>query len=205
MSRLPLAFACGVVVVLPFVAFQIYAYASFCLPDATRPWCSWTLPIAYSFVQKEYWCARLGADIGFQLMIYRNVGLLNYWTFDQLPNLLIAVPVLVPSVWGSVRYLREAGKVARATKGSAIESSHPLLLPLHLHHLLMTLLLVFSSHTQIALRVSLADPVVWWNVASLSFDWQSGKMATFGKVWIWWAVIWGALSIVLWASHLPPA
>jgi hypothetical protein len=43
------------VVVLPLLAFQGYAYLSFCVPNPTRPWCQYRLPIAYSYVQGEYW------------------------------------------------------------------------------------------------------------------------------------------------------
>jgi phosphatidylinositol glycan class V len=73
----------------------------------------------------------------------------------------------------------------------------------------MTFLLIFSSHTQIALRVISGDPVVWWNVAAMAFDWgnslESRKMTKAGKAWVWWTVIWGAVSLVLWAGHYPPA
>lgn len=111
---------------------------------------------------------------------------------------------------------------------------HHALLPFHLQHLLLTALLVFGSHTQIALRTAITDPVVWWNVASVAFRWEpmyrqaseagasadnqvkkpetkeelldAGKrMTTAGRIWVGWAVVWGAISLVLWSAHLPPA
>ena len=107
----------------------------------------------------------------------------------------------------------------------------------------MTFIFVFASHVQIALRVSVTDPVIWWDIASLSFDWdalqpdsteskretqnvsgyrkedrgsrrdgagdvQKGtvmRMTPFGRMWIAFTIVWGALSIVLWSAHLPPA
>jgi len=72
----------------------------------------------------------------------------------------------------------------------------------------MTFLLIFSSHTQIALRVISTDPVFWWVLADLAFDWTTRdhrRMTRIGKLWVWWSVIWGAVSIVLWAGHYPPA
>lgn len=44
-------------------------------------------------------------------------------------------------------------------------SQHPLLPPLYAIHISTTLILVFSSHVQIALRVCTTMPVVWWTVA----------------------------------------
>ena len=93
---------------------------------------------------------------------------------------------------------------------AAKSNNHHLFLSLlHLHHLLMTVLLVTSSHTQIALRVISGDPVVWWNVTAMAFDWSPSQrtrsMTITGKLWVWWTVIWGGVSLVLWAGHYPPA
>lgn len=43
------------IVVAPFLAFQAYTYHSLCVPGFTRPWCTNTIPLSYSFVQREYW------------------------------------------------------------------------------------------------------------------------------------------------------
>lgn len=51
---LVVAFPC-LFIVLPFLSFQLYAYLALCLPEPTRPWCHARIPMAYSFVQKEYW------------------------------------------------------------------------------------------------------------------------------------------------------
>lgn len=84
-----------------------------------------------------------------------------------------------------------------------------LLLPIYIHSFVLTLILIFSSHTQIALRVASTDPVIWWNVAAVAFDWTDGGkmtgMTKAGKLWMWWVVLCGAVSIVLWAGHYPPA
>ncbi|KAL7423572.1 ER membrane glycoprotein subunit of the GPI transamidase complex-like protein [Cryptotrichosporon argae] len=199
------------VVVAPFVLFQTYAYASFCRPS-TRPWCAARVPVAYSFVQREYW----------------NVGWLHYWTLSQLPNFLIAAPVLALSALGVLRYFRaRPGTPARAHPVSRAAA------PLVLHHAAMTALVLTTSHVQIALRVCAADPTVWWSAAALAFDWSappagggepeaehtggsaderkgqvrqaSRQMTRIGKAWVAWAVVWGASSVVLWAGHYPPA
>ena len=91
----------------------------------------------------------------------------------------------------------------------------------------MTALLIFGSHTQIALRVISTDPVFWWLLADLAFekrkenesgdgdgggDKSRGRgrgrgmaMTRLGQVWLYWTVVWGSVSIVLWVGHYPPA
>ena len=144
--------------------------------------------------------------------------------------------------------------ISKPTKppGPCIPSSHASLLPFQILHSALTLLLIFASHTQIALRVALTDPVVWWNIADMAFEWdpaflrpliestlekpqlspirqklQAGngvreqsrgwmrskeeevrsgrRMTKWGRIWVGYVVIWGAVSLLLWAGHYPPA
>lgn len=123
----------------------------------------------------------------------RNIGFLNYWTPAQIPNIAIASPVLAVSLFGTFRFFTSRTALSRR------------LAPMMLHHASMTFLLLFGSHTQIALRVISTDPVFWWILADISFEKGRSGMNRVGRAWLWWAVIWGAISIVLWAGHYPPA
>jgi GPI mannosyltransferase 2 len=84
---------------LAFVLTQFYQYRAFCfekvipialldyghaeqlkmpLTNMSSSWCEKALPFSYGHVQQVYW----------------NVGFLRYWTFKQIPNFLLALPVL---------------------------------------------------------------------------------------------------------------
>ncbi|KAE8653488.1 GPI mannosyltransferase 2 isoform X2 [Cucumis sativus] len=65
----------------PFIGFQAYGYYNICsgrIPEEMRPWCKARVPLLYNFVQSHYW----------------GVGFLKYFRFEQLPNFLLASPIL---------------------------------------------------------------------------------------------------------------
>ncbi|KAG7983962.1 hypothetical protein I3843_04G133000 [Carya illinoinensis] len=72
----------------PFIAFQAYGYYNICLGHSInemRPWCKARLPLLYNCIQSHYW----------------GVGFLRYFQLKQLPNFLLASPILslaLPSV-----------------------------------------------------------------------------------------------------------
>ncbi|KAG1810798.1 glycosyltransferase family 76 protein [Suillus variegatus] len=76
----------------------------------------------------------------------------------------------------------------------------PSLLPHVLHALALTLILTFNAHVQISLRLLPSLPLTYWAAARLMLD-----LPKWGKAWVTWSVLWGALSCVLWAVFLPPA
>ncbi|GAA5836386.1 hypothetical protein JCM9279_000371 [Rhodotorula babjevae] len=166
----------------PFLAFQLYVYKLYCPSSTTgdaRPWCTQGLGLSYGWVQREYW----------------DVGPFHYWTLLQLPNFLLAAPVLALSLTASWSfYTRNARAVLHSTlpflppsllpapapapPTAAAADERPLTAPAssqlvaalvpHVHlHTATTLLLVVSAHVQIALRVCATGPVVWWYAAEL--------------------------------------
>ncbi|KAL2645078.1 hypothetical protein R1flu_012665 [Riccia fluitans] len=102
-------------VAAPFLGFQIYGYLQMCyiprlkLISPARPWCSASVPYLYGFVQSQYW----------------NVGFLRYFHLKQLPNFLLASPMLALSVCAIVSYAREQPRLLFSLGLVAAASSSP--------------------------------------------------------------------------------
>ncbi|EJD02964.1 uncharacterized protein FOMMEDRAFT_123078 [Fomitiporia mediterranea MF3/22] len=165
---------------VPFLWHQYNGYTLFCnVPSGERrPWCTKKLPLIYSFVQSEYW----------------NVGFLRYWSLQQAPNILLAMPVLALLFYGSVSYIRAAllpricnfvecfrrsptslrsGPIHdKASEQIACQRERDPFLGLSLaphaiHALFLSIVLLTAAHTQIALRLASALPFTYWTAARL--------------------------------------
>lgn len=114
-------FVCILVCLMPFILFQWFAFVRFCgltkqdrdfheaivkyaidnnlkLPTSDpSPWCSYFLPMPYSYVQSHYW----------------NVGFLRYYEVKQLPNFILAVPMLLIIWRQSIRFYRQHSHYCR--------------------------------------------------------------------------------------------
>jgi phosphatidylinositol glycan class V len=168
---------------LPSLLHQLHAYRTFCLAlaitDPSRPpWCNNLIPSIYTHVQRTYW----------------HVGFLSYWTPAQLPNIALALPLLVPVLFYSVSHISSliTGKSGGLRPSTMIAHA--------VHATILSLTLLTNAHTQIALRLLPALPSTYWSVAALLIE-----RPRWGKAYVVWAVLWGAASVILWATFLPPA
>ncbi|KAJ7727668.1 glycosyltransferase family 76 protein [Mycena maculata] len=166
----------------PFIAHNYAAYLAFCTrADPSPEWCSGALPLIYFHVQDRYW----------------NVGFLRYWTPQQLPNFLLAAPPLLALSAFSTHHLRHWLKNPAAPGRAFLSAS---IAPHAIHALIMCGTLLFASHTQIVLRFAAAMPLTYWAAA-----WLLVEAPTWGRAWVTWSILWGALSVLLWGAFLPPA
>lgn len=82
----------------PFIAFQAYGYYNICVgrsPDEIRPWCKARVPLLYNYIQSHYW----------------GVGFLRYFQLKQLPNFLLASPLLSLALCSIVHYAKSRPQI----------------------------------------------------------------------------------------------
>lgn len=183
-------------VVAPVILHQIAGYLQFCTDSNAPDWCSARLPLIYSYVQSKYW----------------DVGLFRYWTIAQLPNFILAAPPLALLLWASSTHMKQHGFDKLSNIVHAIRSrrdkddpNESLLVadqitPHAIHAFVLCLILIFASHTQIALRLSSSLPFTYWAAARLWIE-----KPQFAKLWTGWSIIWSTISLVTWGLFLPPA
>lgn len=162
--------------------------------------------------------------------VNRDVGPFRYWTLQQLPNFLLAAPVLLLSFAASWTYYSHNFLTVLSSTLPFLPLSpptqphrradppflSPALTPFVHLHTALTLLLLFASHVQIILRLCSSNPVVFWYAAYLvrtdvnvkEGGERAGKgegRTKWGRWWVGYCVVWGVVSTVLWGVFLPPA
>lgn len=177
----------------PFGLFQWYCYTNFCritknkpdipsyvisygrnnllkvVGDDPSPWCDDEIPISYSYIQKTYW----------------GNGFLSYWEMKQVPNFLLAVPVLsivlgtsYNFMWFHWDYVKRLGLVDNNMLGMPRK---PILavrqyrvLPREcfvyvVHSAALAIFAGFFMNVQVATRLILsASPIVPWLAAMMT-------------------------------------
>ncbi|KAJ8574107.1 hypothetical protein K7X08_025912 [Anisodus acutangulus] len=80
-------------IIFPFIAFQAYGYYNMCVgstSDEMRPWCKARLPLLYNYIQSRYW----------------RVGFLKYFQVKQIPNFVLASPILSLALCTIIHYVK---------------------------------------------------------------------------------------------------
>lgn len=153
------------------------------------PWCDNTLPFPYSYIQSHYW----------------QVGFLKYYEIKQLPNFLVALPILAFSCWHCFVYLRHFVMkfITKYPMTHLIKEYKTL--PFVIHSSFLTLFCIFFVHIQISTRLLCsATPTLYWFAADYmpkSLDKLKLKSKA-GMIFVWFGsyVIVGA---TLFSNNLP--
>ncbi|XP_017868865.1 PREDICTED: GPI mannosyltransferase 2 [Drosophila arizonae] len=196
-------------------AYYFYIYRMYCMPSTRvkhpeqvvhyanernyllagrgpegSPWCQYTLPFPYNYVQSTYW----------------DVGFLRYYQWKQLPNFLLAMPMLVFMHWHCCDYLWFL-----ATKLTPQASSWRELfktqksLPFVLHGAFLTLVCALFVNIQVSTRLlASATPIFYWfaadhmpkSLAQLSFRSKAGALFI-------WCTTYCACGTILFANNFP--
>ena len=154
----------------PYVLFQAYAGSVYCVDDvSSRPWCdtsTYALPVRlvseslgvplgmYGWIQSEYW----------------GNGLFAYWTWQQLPNFLLASPIVFLSIRGIRSWLLETRRTTyRRTPVCFV-----------VHWSLLLFVAVFTMNVQVTTRFLSACPALYWYAASVCLNPTPAGSALFG-------------------------
>ncbi|XP_058809595.1 GPI mannosyltransferase 2-like [Phymastichus coffea] len=172
---------------LPFGYSQVYNYIKFCKPESNESWipyhvknyaidnnlllpgqhdfawCNSKLPIAYSHIQNKYW----------------NVGFLRYYEFKQIPNFLLAVPVICIILKCCIEFFKEHRSkflTLEFFSGISRPSDNIKRYPLEMfvfvvHALFLTTFCIFFVHIQVSTRLLCsASPVLFWYCALTTLE-----------------------------------
>lgn len=177
--------------VIPLTFFNFYAFNQFCSNDSfiehpvhivdyalekgyvlagnrmlpNSPWCDQVFPFPYAYVQSHYW----------------NVGFLKYYEWKQLPNFVLAFPIIGFIIYETYFYFRLLVNLLRVSKFQQVLSERKSI-PFIVHCLFLTLFCTFFVHIQITTRlICSSSPVLYWfavNHLPKTFDkieWKSAN------------------------------
>ncbi|XP_030384007.1 GPI mannosyltransferase 2 [Scaptodrosophila lebanonensis] len=196
-------------------AYYFYIYRLYCLPNvqvrhaqqvvdyanernyllsgqgpARSPWCEYTLPFPYTYVQSHYW----------------DVGFLRYYEWKQLPNFLLALPMLLfmhlhcyEYFWCLIRHV-----YPKSENWKNFIRIHKAL-PFVMHAFLLTLVCTFFVHIQVSTRlIASASPVFYWfaadhmpkTLAELSIRSKAGML-------FMWCASYALMGTILFSNNFP--
>lgn len=175
-----------------YVAFQAYGFQTFCKTGQGRPWCNNIVPDLYGFVQSNYW----------------NVGLFRYYRIPQIPNFLIALPMIIICGSACCKYFSHDWKrtftLCASAKSSKLTRDFLLQDTMFPHFVLLFVMLVYSVlvvHVQIMARLFSFMPLVYW---SLAYLYHNGSLR-IRKAILYYCLSFSLVISALFTNYYPPA
>jgi phosphatidylinositol glycan class V len=171
-------------------------------PPELVPWCS-SMPTGaslYGFIQKNYW----------------NVGVFNYWELKQVPNFLIAMPMIILSSVAIFKYFKH-GQNLKSTltlgllpgDNSSITASEPYynrnVSSYILHWLFLLIFGILVMYIQVLNRFlsSQCAPLYWFAADALLQKARATKEALMPKLITVYFVIYCFVGTILFTSFYP--
>ena len=114
-------------------------------------WCNNKIPFSYSAIQSKYW----------------NVGFMQYWKFKQIPNFVLALPILYLSIQSLISYLKSIdnrylfnlfGLININT--SSTRNGDLKLFPFMIHLFVLTISSTFFMHVQVNIILFLISNLI---------------------------------------------
>lgn len=154
---------------LPFISFQLFSYKTFCknfktdlhhlvlnhkdvanfvLPGSflnhNQTWCYSKIPLAYSYIQSHYW----------------KVGFLQYYELKQIPNFLLASPIIIIILGHSFQFFKQCPKSINKLFNFVLDN---FLAVCVIHATILTIFCVLNIHIQVTTRMLCsASPIIYW-------------------------------------------
>lgn len=203
---------------LAFISIQRYHFSLFCVKSSIRhskevvsyatannlilagngseivsPWCGASIPLAYSYVQSKYW----------------NVGIFNYYEFKQIPNFILAAPILYLFLKILSGYY---SSVSSMVKGRGMKDTLKILfldtptnrstgLVYMVHLTFLTGVCLLFVHIQVTTRLlASSSPCLYWFAADYFND---SHLRKGGKLVLIWFVGYCIVGTILFSNNLP--
>ncbi|CAK9438517.1 uncharacterized protein LODBEIA_P27410 [Lodderomyces beijingensis] len=157
----------GSLLAATLLAQNMYHYFLFC--PQRQGWCNHTVPSLFRFAQSHYW----------------NNGFLAYWSRNNIPNFLLAGPVIAWNIFSIKQIYNILPQYKKLASITAI-------------NFILTVLAIFFLNVQIVNRVTSFSPLLYW-VAALNYQ------RWWFKYVLSYLVAWNLLQTGLFAAFLPPA
>lgn len=172
-----------IIALIPFVLVQTYNYLKFCVPGqhnlpeflsntefvlpgrGDSPWCNSSLPLSYQYIQNHYW----------------DVGLFKYYRLKQIPNFLLASPILFLIMYHCMSYIKNNPKLCvtlgiRSNFGytnkvpyrqkqysKSFGANDPSFFVYIVHMIFLCIFCIMFVHIQVSTRLlASASPVLYW-------------------------------------------
>ncbi|KAG6587249.1 glycosyltransferase family 76 protein [Phytophthora cinnamomi] len=199
----------GVLAVAPQVVYFVAAMVSYCpsiverfggealssgVEMEDRSWCAKAVPnftAMYTFIQSEYW----------------NVGLFRYYELKQVPNFLLAAPIVGLSLHALQGYFRghvvpgRLQEQGRTWRGTALT-------PYYVHWLFLVVNALLVVHIQVTTRLLCACPPLFWHPAALvccpaAKRKDASVLTRYGRLVVAYFLLFTVLGSVLFPSFYP--